>query len=334
MARQDRVTIEDVAKLSGVSRGTVSRVLNGSLNVRPATRKQILDVIERLEYQPSVHARRTAGAKAYTVSVILPMIETEFYVRLVEGIERKLRSQWHAPVISPVFSREPVAWLRRPDIPAYDADGIILCSLVPERLFPSGHFPTGRPAVLVDSHSPAYDSVYLDNEYGGYLAGHRLAQGEGDIHVISMREYVESPLAGVFRHRLQGFRRALEEAGRELPDDRVHAYDFSWSAGCLATRDILQRSNPPVNIFALCDLFALGVVEEAARTGLDIGESVRIVGFDDHSWTAELGLTTVHQPIEEMGETAAGLLLERLNGDKSPVREVRFTPELVVRKSA
>jgi LacI family transcriptional regulator len=99
-------------------------------------------------------------------------------------------------------------------------------------------------------------------------------------------------------------------------------------------RDILQRSKPPVNIFALCDLFALGVVEEAARTGLDIGKDVRVIGFDDHPWTAELGLTTVHQNIEEMGETAAGLLLERLSGDKSPVREVRFTPELVVRNSA
>lgn len=334
MARQNRVTIEDVAKLSGVSTGTVSRVLNGSLNVRPATRQQVLDVIERLKYQPSVHARRTAGAKAYTVSVILPMIETEFYARLVEGIERKLRSQWHVPVISPVFSRERVASLRQPNIPAYDADGIILCSLLPERLYPSGHFPTARPAVLVDSYSPAYDSVYLDNEYGGYLAGRRLAQYKGDIHVISVQEYAESPLAGVFRHRLQGFRRALEEAGRELPDDHVHAYDFSWSAGCLATRDILQRSKPPVNIFALCDLLALGVIEEAARASLDLGKAVRVIGFDDHSWTAELGLTTVHQDIEEMGEAAAGLLLERLNGDKSPVREVRFTPRLVVRKSA
>lgn len=331
---QNRVTIEDVAKLSGVSRGTVSRVLNGGLNVSPSTHKRVLEVIKRIGYQPDIHARRTAGGKSYTVSVILPMIGTDFYARLVKGIEQKLRSQWHAPMLFPLLSREWLAWFTRPDIPAYDVDGIILCSLVPERLYPSGHLPTKQPVVLVDSYSPAYDSVHLDNELGGYLAGQRLGQNKGDVYVISMQESPEAPFARVFRKRLAGFRQALQEIRRQLPENHIYAYDFSWSAGYLATREILQQSKPPVNIFAMCDLFALGVIEEVMRAGLQVGKDVRVIGFDDHPWAAEWGITTIHQPIEEMGKTAAEMLLNRLQDAESPIDNVCFKPKLVVRQSA
>jgi LacI family transcriptional regulator len=332
--KRNRITIEDIAKLSGVSRGTVSRVLNGGLNVSPSTQKRVLEVIERIGYQPNIHARRTAGGKSYTVSIILPMIGTEFYARLVRGIEKKLRPGWHTFMLFPLLSYERLAWIVHPDIPAYDTDGIIFCSLIPERLYPLGHLPIEGPIVLLDSYSPSYDSVHLDNELGGYLAGHHLAQYRGDIYVISMQERTESPFAGVFHERLKGFRRALEETGRELPENRIYVHDLSWSAGCLATREILQQSKPPVNIFAMCDLFALGVIEEVMRAGLQVGRDVRVIGFDDHPWTAEWGITTIHQPIEEMGESAAEILLDRLQGEQSSIRNICFKPELVVRQSA
>jgi len=330
---RSKVTIEEVAKMSGVSRGTVSRVLNDNLNVKSSTRKRVLEVIELIGYRPNIHARRTAGGKSYTVSVILPMIGTEFYARLVKGIEKKLRSQWHAPMLFPLLSREWLAWLMRPDNPAYDVDGIILCSLIPERLYSSGYLPTERPVVLVDSYSPAYDSVYMDNELGGYLAGQHLVQNEGDIYVISMQEKTEAPFARVFHKRLIGFRQALQEVGRKLPENHIYAYDFSWSAGYLATREILQQSNPPVNIFAMCDLFALGVIKEVMRAGLQLGKDVRVIGFDDHPWAAEWGITSIRQPIEEMGKIAAEILLNRLQDDESSIHNVCFKPELVVRQS-
>jgi LacI family transcriptional regulator len=89
-----------------------------------------------------------------------------------------------------------------------------------------------------------------------------------------------------------------------------------------------------VNIFAMCDLFALGVIEEVMRAGLQVGRDVRVIGFDDHPWTAEWGITTIHQPIEEMGESAAEILLDRLQGEQSSIRNICFKPELVVRQSA
>lgn len=335
MASEKKFTIEDVAKLSGVSRGTVSRVLNGGLNVKPETKRRVLETIERLGYEPNRHARRFAGSKSYTVSVILPMIGTDFYAHLIDGIEQELADQWYDPVLFPLLTRERLARFLRPNNPVYQMDGVILCSLLPERLYPTGHLPTDRPVVLVETHSPAYDSVYLDNELGGYIVGRHLIQSEGEVYVILVREELETPFAsGIFHERLRGFERALEEAGRELDSRHIITVDFSWGGGCLASREILERSKPPLNIFASCDILALGVTEEVIRAGLQLGKDVRIVGFDDLPWAAEWGITTVRQPIEEMGKTAAQLLLERLRGDKSPVREVRFTPELVVRESA
>ncbi|RKX78550.1 MAG: LacI family transcriptional regulator [Spirochaetes bacterium] len=329
-----RLTIEDIAKLSGVSRGTVSRVLNGNSNVKTETKEKVLKVIRRTGYSPQVYARRTAGAKSYTISIVLPMIGTDFYARLIKGIEEKLHAEWHIPALFPILSRERLVWLMKPDVPVYDYDGIILCSLVPERLFPAGYFLSDKPVLLVDGFSPSYDSIYVDNFLGGYLAGNHLVKYDGPQFIILMKEEKRGPFIEVFTDRLSGFTRAVTEKGGSLPQDHIFRHDLSMSAGSLALRDIVQKHGLPVNIFATCDLYALGIIEEANRLGLRIRKDIRLVGFDDHEWTGELGITTIHQPIEEMGRTAAELMLKRLQGDKSAVRNICFKPELVIRDSA
>ena len=160
------ITIEDVARLSGVSRGTVSRVINGSQNVNSETRKRVLEVIEKLGYRPNQNARRTAGGRSSTIGIVIPMIGTEFYERLIKSMEEKLRAQWYAMMLFPVLKRDWLSKVMMHDIPNSEAAGMFLCSFDIEHLFSSFRKPFEGPTVLVDSYSPLYDSIYIDNELG------------------------------------------------------------------------------------------------------------------------------------------------------------------------
>lgn len=328
------ITIEDIAKLSGVSRGTISRVLNGSKNVNPETRKLVLDVIEKVGYQPSGSARKTAGGRSYSVGMVIPMIGTEFYERLIKSMEKQLRQQWYTPILFPLLRREWLSKITNFDIPATDVEGVIFCSMDVEKLYMPGKIPTDRSVVLVDSFSPHYDSVYVDNECGGYIAGKKLLEYEGEVHVIMMHETVDTAYSPVFHSRLKGFKKAFEEAGRYIPSKNIQAFDFSWSAGSLAARNIFSNSRPPYNIFAMSDLYAFGVIKEAQLEGFKIGKDVRIVGYDDQSIAKDWNITTVRQPIEEMGDMAVNFLIERLKGYTGTPRDIALKPGIINRDSA
>lgn len=328
------ITIEDVARLSGVSRGTVSRVINGSQNVNRETRKRVLEVIEKLGYRPNQNARRTAGGRSSTVGIVIPMIGTEFYERLIKSMEGKLRAQLYSMMLFPVLKRDWVSKVMLHDVPSSDAAGIFLCSFDIEHLFASFRKPFEGPTVLVDSYSPLYDSIYIDNELGGYLAGKKFSQLEGSIHVIMMQESIDSAFWPVFNSRLKGFQKALLESGKDLAQKNLHAYDFSWSAGALAARDIFDNDRPPFNIFAMSDLYAFGVMREAQLRGLRVGRDVKLVGYDDQSVARDWGITTVRQPIEQMGEKAVDMMLERLKRPGKEVESVCLKPEMVERESA
>ncbi|MDD3461490.1 MAG: substrate-binding domain-containing protein, partial [Mesotoga sp.] len=212
--------------------------------------------------------------------------------------------------------------------------GMFLCSFDIEHLFSSFRKPFEDPTVLVDSYSPLYDSIYIDNELGGYLVGRKLSKFEGSIHVIMMQESIDSGFWPVFNSRLRGFQKALLESGKNLPPRNVHSYDFSWSAGALAARDIFDNDSPPFNIFAMSDLYAFGVMREAQLRGLRIGQDVKLVGYDDQSLARDWGITTVRQPIELMGEKAVDMMLERLEKPGKEVENLCLKPEMVERESA
>jgi LacI family transcriptional regulator len=145
----------------------------------------------------------------------------------------------------------------------------------------------------------------------------------------------DTPFAsGVFIERRKGFRRAVEAAGETFSEDRVLSVEFSRGGGRDALRNILERTAPPVSVFASCDLVAHGVMDEAADRGLELGRHVRLVGFDDQPWTEEAGLSTVHQPIEHMGALAARLLLRRLEDPSSELIHEEVVPRLIRRGSS
>ncbi len=328
-------TIADVARRAGVGIGTVSRVINSSPAVRPETRARVQAVMEELGYVPNPHARRIAGGRSYTVSVLLPFVGTEFYLRLIDGIEEELGGQRYDLALFPLLSKKRLERFLNSSALAYHTDGLIVASYDLAERFPGGRLPTDRPVVLVDALNPAYDSAYLDNELGGRLAAEHLLGLGGPIFAVQIEEELDQAFAStVFQARLGGFREALEQAGRSLEENHLFRTRLSAEGGQIALQRFLEVARPPMNVFAAADVVALGVVEEAERRGLRVGRDVRVLGFDGQPWTAGKGISTLQQPVEEMGRAAAQMLIERMHGADYPPRRRRFEPSLLARASS
>ena len=215
--KRKKPTIHDVAAKAGVGLGTVSRVLNDHPAVRPETRARVLRAMEELGYAPNPHARRIAGGRSYTVSVLLPFVATEFYRRLVEGIEGVLLEQRYDLALFPILSLARLKRYLENTTLAYLTDGLILASYDLTERFEEGRLPTERPVVLVDAQNPRYDSVYLDNRLGGRLAGAYLARFPGPIFAIAVEEEPDRAFRRtVFAERMAGFQEPL------LPRPALH----------------------------------------------------------------------------------------------------------------
>ncbi|MER3555666.1 MAG: LacI family transcriptional regulator [Meiothermus sp.] len=335
MPAKRKTTINEVAKAAKVGIGTVSRVLNNHPAVRPETRARVQAAMESLGYRPNPHARRVAGGRSYTVSVILPFVATEFYTRLVEGIERVLDQERYDVALFPLLSRSRLERYLESSTLAYQTDGLIIASYDLTELFGGGPLPTDRPVAFVDAKNARYDSAYMDNRLGGAMAAEYLARFRGEIFAVKLEEEMDRAFANtVFAERITGFCDKLVELGRPLPDAYLFTTRFSAEGGQLALRQFIAQSDPPYNIFAGADLIALGILEEAERQSLKVGQEVRVLGYDGQPWTEGKGLSTLVQPVEEMGAEAARMLLERIGGYRAGPRAVRFEPKLLERASS
>lgn len=330
-------TIQDVARQAGVGVGTVSRVLNNHAAVKAATRETVLKAIADLDYTPNPHARRIAGGKSYTISVLLPVLTTEFYARLLDGLETAFQEARYDVAIFPLLDRSRLERYLGSHTLAYQADGLVMATYNLTQMFHERRLRTQQPTVLVDAHADNVDCSYMDNVSGGFLAGEYAATLPGALYAI----WVETELdqlftTRVFEDRRAGFHRALWAAGRSVQAEFTSSFDTLAARNTAATLlDQAQASGKlPCTVFASADLLAGALLDETHMRGLTPGKDVRIIGFDDQPWAAERGITTLHQPVESMGYEAAGLLLSRLNGHKGPPRARRFEPRLIIRETA
>ncbi|CAM3897310.1 LacI family DNA-binding transcriptional regulator [Deinococcus frigens] len=331
-------TIQDVAQRAGVGVGTVSRVLNNHAAVKPATRETVLQAIADLDYTPNPHARRIAGGKSYTISVLLPVLTTEFYARLLDGLETAFQEARYDVAIFPLLDRSRLERYLASHTLAYQADGLVMATYNLTKVFHERRLRTQQPTVLVDAYTDDADCSYMDNLAGGVLAGEYAATLPGALYAI----WVETELdqlftTRVFEDRRTGFFQALAAAGRTVAGEYTASFDTLAARNTAAALlDDVQRGEGglPCTVFASADLLAGALLDEARVRGLTPGQDVRIIGFDDQPWAAARGLTTLHQPVEAMGHEAAQLLLSRLGGYQGPARARRFQPHLIVRDSA
>jgi DNA-binding LacI/PurR family transcriptional regulator len=334
-------TLEHVAKVAGVSRATVSRVVNGIRNVDPELREAVERAIEQTGYVPNRAARslvtRRAGAVALVVSE--PSKHTDafpggvfadpFFGRVVSGVLSVLGPMDVNPVLMLVDSekarKQLVNRLRQDRY-----DGVLLISIDPRDPLPALLTVAGVPTVMFARPVQPIPMSYVDvaHEDGARLAAeHLVARGCRQVATISGP--LDTP-AG--QDRLAGFRSAMARHGQAYVPSAEG--DFTQTGGERATEALLAQSFD--GLFVANDLMAMGALDVLRRHGKRIPEDVAVIGFDDSgaALSCRPRLTTVRQPVEDMAAEMARLVIERIGGEGERVTSVIFEPSLVLRDSA
>ncbi|MFF6990177.1 substrate-binding domain-containing protein [Streptomyces sp. NPDC010273] len=346
MSRQ-APTLEDVAREAGVSRATVSRVVNGIRNVDPEIQEVVRRAIERTGYAPNRAARSLVTRRAETVALVVSgagdlteagqdtfatrVFADPFFGRVVGGIVGFLRPRSLHPVLmfaeSAEAREEVLTYLRQGR-----ADGALVVSTHSDDPLPALLADARLPAVLFARPSRPVPLSYVDLAHrdGGRLAAeHLLARG------CRRPATVCGPLdVAASQERLAGFRDTLARHGH--PHVPVAEGEFTLDSGLAAMSDLLARQPGLDGVFAANDLMAQGACQAVQHHGLRVPEDVAVVGFDDSSIavTCHPRLTTIRQPVEEMAAEMARLLDEHIHGVRTEATSVVFDPELVVRESA
>jgi LacI family transcriptional regulator len=325
------VTIRDVAAQAGVSVATVSKVINGRYGVAADTMARVNAVINDLGYQASLVAQSLRNHRTNVIGILVADLEP-FSAELLKGAADAIRGSGFEMVVYSAggLADDHVGWERRylSRLSGTLIDGAVLVT------------PTvvdvnyGAPIVAIDPHTgqselPTIDS---DNLRGGQLAtAHLLSLGHRRIAMLSGRPDLESS-----RLREQGYRQAMAAAGVPVSEDLVlvGGYDAQASAEC--TRTLLTSAQPPTAIFAANDVSAIAAIQAAVGLGLRVPADLSVVGFDNIPESALCAppLTTVNQPIRQMGERSIQLLLRLMRGDHVEDTHITLQTDLVVRQSA
>ena len=339
-------TLEQVAALAGVSRATVSRVVNGSPKVSPAVRAQVERAVAKLGYVPNRAARSLVTRRADSVALVVSepharFFSEPFFAGMVRGVSAALAETGVQLLLLISQDLPDRGWLERYVVGGH-VDGVLLASLHADDPLPGTLERAGVPAVLIgrpaDRGGPpvgrAVPGSYVDadNRGGaGKAVGHLARRGRRRIATIT-----GSLDMGVGQDRLEGYRDGLAAAGLAGAGDLVEAGDFTEEGGAAAMGRLLERPGDPVDaVFAASDLMAAGALRALRAASRRVPEDVAVVGFEDSAVAryAQPPLTTVRQPIEEMGRQATRLLLAQVAGEAGGMRLILDT-ELVVRASA
>jgi LacI family transcriptional regulator len=331
------LTLEDVAKLAGVSRSTVSRVVNEQPSVREDVRKRVLDVIQSTGYHPNAAARTLASQRSWTIGLILPQsvsffFTDPFYPHLAKGVAQACNQYDYTLALFLVGTKEDEEKI----FPRVSRKGLLDGVLVQ-----SGHH--GDQWIighLVDAHMPVVvigrpfrsDNVSyidIDNINASYNAvSHLVRLGHKRIGAIT------GPAAStVGIDRKAGFIKALTERNVEIDESLIIEGDFTEAGGYHAMKQLLSAK--PDAIFAASDIMAIGAMRATREAGLSIPDDIAFVGFDDLpiATLSDVQLTTVRQPVVQFGTKAVEVLIDLIENGINPPRHIIMETELVIRES-
>lgn len=331
--KNSKVTILDVARESGVSYSTVSRVLNDFDFVKGSTRQKVLEAAERLGYVANIQARSLAGGKTQIIGLLVPGLDNGYITEIVSGIDQELAHSDYDMMLYTTHRFQGKESLYVKTIANGLADGLILIVPYNSRSYLEGLPVQDFPYVLVDQIDNTFNSTTVDatNWQGAYDATKYLIElGHRRIGFITGVPQLNSA-----RERLDGYRAALRHYSIAFDEALVVEGDYMTRGGYTGTQQLLGLRQRPTAIFASNDLSAFGVLDAIHAAGLRIPEDISVVGFDDIP-LASLAfpkLTTVRQPLVQIGRVAVRLLLERLDNPDIEARRVTLATELVVRDS-
>jgi LacI family transcriptional regulator len=327
-----RITITAIAREAGVSVPTVSRVVNGRSDVSPETRQRVEELLRRHDYRRRVaRPRSTAGL----IDLVFNDLDSPWAVEIIRGVEDVAHAAGVGTVVSAIHRRSASARQWMQNLRARATDGVIL---VTSDLAPTIHAELRRlnvAMVVVDPAGVPTDEVPTigaSNWAGGLRATEHLIQlGHRRIGFIA-----GPPRLLCSRARLDGYRAGLDAAGIPVDDDLIRPGDFYHESGFEGGKALLALDDPPTAIFASSDQMAFGVFEAVRQRGLRVPDDISVVGFDDlpEARWASPPLTTVRQPLAEMGLLAARTVLRLAQGEKVETPRIELATDLIVRDSS
>ncbi len=328
-----KVTIEEIARMAGVSKTTVSRVINKKPDVNPQTRKKILDLITVHDFQPNVFAKAISLQKSYNISLLIPhaadyIFSNQFYVEVLRGVSTYVDQTGYFLLICYPHDQNFVDMYKQQKV-----DGFIVISpgtfqhniiQALERI----NAPFVSTAMMHGEENMIY--VDVDNVHGAILATE---------HLISLNHkriaFVGKPVLTSSLDRLNGYRITLNKHHIEVDPELIRISETSSiNSGYAEVKQLMQLEKRPTAVFLANDVMAIGAIKAIEEVGLRVPEDVSVVGFDDIQLAqyASPQLTTIRQPAYEKGVRAAEMLIEYLENNKEP-KTVIMDVELVVRDS-
>jgi LacI family transcriptional regulator len=329
------VTIKDVARLSGVSAMTVSRVINESPRVSPETRRRVEQAIAELRYVPSRLARGLSRRRTGTLAVIVPDVANPFFTNIVRAAEEVARRADYSVILSDTRADLVVERDVIEDLIAQRVEGIVIAPVSNRsRAHLRRLAEFGVPFVLIDRTVPGVESdAVVGDSVGGAqgLLEHLISLGHRRIGLI-----IESDEVSTARDRKQGYEAALAAAGITFDPALVVETTVDPDGGATGMHRLLELEDPPTAVFTVNNLVAVGAVEAVRGAGLEVPDDIALVCFDDIEYASRLSpfLSAMEQPAETFGTLGTQLLLERIEGRGPERRRVVILPgQFVVRKS-
>jgi LacI family transcriptional regulator len=329
-SKRSAIKIQDVAREAGVSVSTVSRVLNGKVDVAKETQDRILTVIDELGYSSSLAARSMRSLRTNLIGLVMPDVEHPYSIEIMKGVNRAItESPFDLLVYTTGNVRKDAAANHERRFVAQlnnsITDGVIIVASA------NSNFFQDKPIVSVDPHTlnPNFPSIYGTNYAGAFEAMEYLLDlGHRRIGFIAGRPELESA-----QQRLLGYMDALKKWGIAMDETLIANGDFSMPVSILAARQLLTLSNRPSAIFAANDQSAIGAYEAAREMNLRIPEDLSVIGFDNITEANYINLTTVDQFLSEMGSKATRMLIKIINDEPLENRIHQIRTKLIVRGS-
>ncbi|MFC3798074.1 catabolite control protein A [Cohnella sp. GCM10012308] len=328
------VTIYDVAREAGVSMATVSRVVNNNPNVKPQTRKKVYEAIERLGYRPNAVARGLASKKTTTVGVVIPDIANANFAEVARGIE-DIANMYHYNIILCNADKRKEKEIRVINtLLEKQVDGLLFMGGVVTDEHIQAFNTSNVPIVLcaTTDEKGTMPSVDIDHETAAYDAVRKLI-GEGHKRIAMISGTLQDPANGYARY--QGYKRALEESGIAFDESLVRVGNYRYESGIEAVQYFLELEERPSAVFAATDEMAIGAIHGIQDAGLSVPEDISVIGVDNIRLASMVRplLTTVAQPMYDIGAVSMRLLTKLMKKENVEQARVTLHHELIVRNS-
>jgi LacI family transcriptional regulator len=327
-------TIYEVARAAGVSTATVSRVINDRRHVRESTRARVEKAMQRLGYVANRQARGLAGGRSRMIGLLVHELGSSYFTQVIRGIDAAVANIGYDLVLYTSHARVEAEARHALELATGPVDGIIFVLAVDPVNYVETLRQRGMPFVMLDHAHELTGTTFVSaaNRTGAREAiAYLIGLGHQRIGFITGKPGVSSA-----RQRLAGYRDALHEADIPYEPELVVTGDFLEERGYQATRQLLELRRPPTAVFTSADTAAFGAIKAVRAAGLQVPDDISIVGFDDIPEASLVmpPLTTVRQPLMEMGTTAVRLLQRLMEEPAATARKTELETELVIRGSA